>query len=323
MTFPAPTQFDKINKLELSNSSVNMFHSCERKFEFRKLYASSRRDEGYATGVGTALHEGIQSFLTDGDFDKAVFKMLMAYPIQFQTTPMDQKSVQACYATLKQACTFDKINEYELAYFINENGDKVPGVEVSFILRLEDYPWYENGETIPIDYIGFIDLVMYNKLEDKYIVWDIKTTSKDSDMSVQFAFDDQCLPYGLVLEQLLGRKYQSGFEIAYWVVYIHPMESKNKFYSFIKSADDVQEWMRKYLLTLQHMKTYYNMGWFPRRGTACTAWNRPCTFFSLCESRNGPALEKLIAMENANLQTNERPKPSIVIDLSVDYEVGI
>jgi len=315
MTALPPTKFAEITKLEVSNSSMNMFHSCERKFEFRKLFASSRHEEGYAAGVGTALHIGIQHFLEHGDFEAACFEMMLNYPIHFQKTTLDQRSLEACYASLHKACHFDKIGEYELAYFENADGSVTAGTELAFTLRLQDYPFYADGRTIAIDYIGFIDLIMYNKMDDSYLVWDIKTTTKDTDMSVQFAFDEQCLPYGLVLEALLGRDYTKGFEVAYWVLRINPTDPKNLYYSFMKTGEDVQEWVRKYLMGLADIKRYYNMGWFPRRGTACMSWNRPCQFFDLCANRNGESLERLIGAENANLKPHNRPASQLIIDL--------
>jgi len=60
------------------------------------------------------------------------------------------------------------------------------------------------------------------------------------------------------------------------------------------------------------------MGWFPRRGTACLSWNRPCQFFDLCANRNGASLEKLIEAENANFESKPRPESKLIIDLQIE-----
>ena len=59
-----PTDF-----LRVSYSSLNTFASCNRKFEFDKLYPRRERvlEDFYAADVGKALHAGYQDFLIKGD----------------------------------------------------------------------------------------------------------------------------------------------------------------------------------------------------------------------------------------------------------------
>lgn len=304
--------------LELSDSSVKLGSSCARKLEFRKFHESSRRQEGLAMGVGQALHAGTQGFLTHGDFDRALWEMMEQYPIQWQKSAMDQNSIEAAYATLRRACGFTKLGEFELAKIEGPDGELMPAVEVPFVLRLSDFPWYADGRTITIDYIGFIDLIMYDRFNDEYNVWDIKTTTRTVDFNLIYRFDTQCLPYGLVLEALLDHDYRQGFNVAYWTQYIHPLEPLNYFNPYMKTLNDVQEWLRSYLFFLNQIKTYYNMGWFPRAGgNTCNAFQKPCQFVDLCEYRDPNFLNPMIAQENVNLPESTRPDPWIIIDLEI------
>ena len=315
-TFPFP----EIKLLKLSHSSRCTFHSCPRKLEFRKIYNNSRRDESLAMGAGTALHAGIQHWLEHHDEMLAIWAMIKEFPIKYQKTWADQRSLAACYETLIAMMNWERLDEFELAYITKPDGETVAGVEVPFALRISNYPFYTDGRTCTVDYIGFMDLVMYNKMEDEIAVWDIKTTTKSGDMSGQFTFDEQCLPYGLVIEALMGHDVNAGFEVNYWTAYIHPLEPINKLYTYRKTKGDIQDWMQGYLFDLDAIRRYYNLGWFARHSQGCMAWNRLCNFFDFCNTRNPKTIEVMLQQDEANQKVNPRPKPWITVEL--DYNEG-
>lgn len=312
-----PVTYPRIDKLEMSNSSCGSLHSCPRKIEFRKFFNNSRRDESYATGTGSAMHAGIQTYLETKDQEAAIWAMMRKHPFHFQKSFNDAQSLDVLYSTLMSAINWYKLDQFELAYVVKPDGTKVPAVEIPFCLRIKDYPFYADGGKIDVDYIGYMDLIMYDKIEDKYIVWDIKTTVKDTDQYPLFAFHEQCLPYGLVLESLLGNEYGNGFEVAYWSVLKNIFEPKNKYYPFYKSADDVQEWLRGYILDLAAIRQYYNLGWFPRRGSACMGYNRTCVNFDFCETRDPKTIEMMLQQDEAN------QKPPMVHDIWNVVELNV
>ena len=310
--------FPRIEKLDMSNSSCGSLHSCPRKIEFRKIYNNSRRDESYAAGTGSAMHAGIQTYLETKDQDAAIWAMIKKFPIKFQKSFSDAQSLDVLFATLINSINWYKLDQFELAKVTEPDGTIIPAVEVPFILRIKDYPFYDDGGTITVDYIGYMDLIMYDKIEDKYVVWDIKTTVKDVDQFVMFAFHEQCLPYGLVLESLLGNSMTDGFDVAYWSVLKNILEPKNKFYEFYKSETEIQDWLRGYLLDLQAIRQYYNMGWFPRRGSACMGYNRPCVFFDFCETRDPKTIEMMLAQDEANQPEPMKHDIWNVIELNIE-----
>lgn len=316
-TFPFP----ELSKLEWSHSSRATFNSCPRKFEFRKIYNNARRTESLATGAGSALHAGIQSWLQFHDHDLALWEMIKRFPIKYQKSWADANSLAGCYQTLIAMMNWEKMDEYELATFQKPDGTTVPGVEVAFVLRISNYPFYSDGRTIQIDYLGYIDLILYNKLEDEYVVWDIKTTTKDTDKAVEFRFSEQPVPYGLVLEAILGRDVNKGFEVGYWVARINHEEPKNALYAFNKTQNDLQDWMQGYLFDLDCVRRYYNLGWFARNGNSCMTWNRACTFFDFCETRNPKTIEMMLQQDEANQKEFEREEPWIIVEL--DYQEGM
>lgn len=313
---PRVAPFPEFEVLEVSHSSRGSLHSCPRKIEFRKMYASSRRDETQATGSGKAMHEALQSWLVDKDVDKGLWKLISHYPIRFQKTSMDANSLEGCIGTYLHCIQSDLFNEWEIAYVVKPDGTKVPAVEVPFNLRMK-VDFFGNGKMVWINYIGYIDLIMYNKIEDRYAVWDIKSTTKEADFATQFTFDEQCLPYGLVLQKLLNLDYTRGYEVGYWICKLHAVEHYEKLLTFTKDGNDVAEWLRGYLIDIHLLQTYHKLGFFPRNGSSCASWNRQCTFFDMCDTRDYNYLETMIGMENQELAGSDRPEPWVVIDLEV------
>ena len=310
--------FPFLKTLEISHSSRCAFRSCPRKFEFRKIYNNSRRSEGLATGAGKAMHAGVQEYLTNYDEEAAIWAMMREYPIKYQKSFAAERSIDASYISLMHAIHWEKLQEFELAQIVvGEHAVSMPATEVPFILRIKNFPFYPNGQTVTVDYVGFIDLILFNKIENKYLNWDIKTTTKDIDQSVLFQFDEQCLPYGLVLEALLGNNISLGYDVAYWSILINHLEPKNKLYSYNKTQADIQDWIRGYLSDLNLIKQYYNDNWFPRHGNACMGFNRPCANFDFCASRDSKVIEVMLQQDAANQTPKREIKPWVVVELEV------
>ena len=314
-TFP----FARLDKLELSHSSRSSFRSCPRKFEFRKVYNNSRRSESYAGNTGSALHAGIQSWLIHKDFDHAIWQMIKNFPIKYQKSWNDERSLAACYTTLVSMINWEHMGQYEVAQLKKPDGTIVYAVEVPFILRISKYPFFADGGTICVDYRGFIDLILFDKMNNTYIVNDIKTTTRNTDKTVEFRFAEQCVPYGLVLESVLGNDINKGFEVTYWSTVIDHLEPKNTWLPFPKSKVDLRDWMQGYLFDLDQIRRYYNLGWFARNGNSCMNWQRPCVFWDFCETRNPKTIEVMLQQDAANQKEQEKQEePWIIIEL--EYE---
>jgi len=316
--------YRNIETLEVSDSSLSLLHSCPRKFEFRKMFLADRFETSLAASAGTALHEGTQSYCT-GKVSKeaAIFKMLMQYPYEYDKGQMDVRSWQSCTHTLETAMIFwdNDMGDWEIAMIQDAEGLPIPAYEVPFALVIENFPFYSDGRTITLKYIGYIDLILHNKVTGQYAVCDIKTTTVSlSNKVYDFTFADQCLPYGLVLETLLGQEISNGYEVFYWMQYIHPLDATNVLLPFIKTKDDIQDWVVGFMEDMNTIKRSYNAGWFRRRAKSCYAWNRPCTYFDLCDSRNTNSIAAFIKMENSSRESsgNTRVKPWIEIKLETD-----
>lgn len=222
----------QINSLRLSESSRNVLRSCPRKLEFRKFYMHSRRDESLPAGAGTALHAAYQNWLVHKDFELACWQLLLHYPFKFEHNPMKDRSVQACYATLKAMTEFSQYGQYELAY-INVNGENRPGIEVPFQINIANFS-LDDSRFVPVTYVGFIDVVFYDIITGDFVVLDIKTHRNNmDDITAVYKFQDQCLPYAMVLERALNHPIDM-LDVRYMSCYIDTLEPQIRDYSFIK-----------------------------------------------------------------------------------------
>lgn len=309
-------QFAPITELQLSHSSRKALHSCERKFEFRKLHESSGRTETFATSVGSAYHTAWQTYLATGDRDQGLFELIWDFPIKYQKSAMEPRSLEAAVLTYLKTTADTRMDEFELAHVVRpDTGETVPAIEVPFQIVIPEYPFYPDGRTIRVVYIGFMDLIMYNKLTGDYTVWDIKTTTKVEDHDIDFHFDEQCLPYGLVLESLLGKPVANSFEVSYWVHRLLHLDGGAIRYPYMRGPEDVQDWTKGFLYDLDTIRRYYNAGWFPRKSNACGSWNRTCPFFSMCETRDPNVINQMLQGQDDSYVL---PAPWITVELKVN-----
>jgi hypothetical protein len=311
--------------LEVSDSSINLFNSCPRAFEFRKIFNSVRQETTLPTGLGKALHEASQEYVVSGDRNKSIFQLLLHYPYQFYKNPLDNRSWQSAINVADTAFNFwdAEMKDWEIVYLKHpKTGELVPACEVPFGLKLKGLNFQYKGKKINIRYIGYIDLILYNKKLDKYAVADIKTTASNADKTYEFRFASQCIPYALVLDTLLGKtnSAKDGLQILYWVQYIHFLDSESTLYPFTKTPQDITDWTIGFLDSLEHIFKYLNREHFPRRAAKCFTYNSPCKFFDICGQRDPQEIYMQVAYENAiqNKLENIREEPWIDIDLQID-----
>lgn len=278
---------------------------------------NSNRTESLAGNMGNALHAGYQSWLLHKDKELATFEYMLDYPYKYEKKISDPRSLEAGYSTLLALMESQVLAQYELAY-IEIDGKPQPCIEVPFQINIADFS-LSDDEDVPVSYIGFMDLILYDVFNDVYIVVDIKTTRMTTDdMTPIYRFDEQCIPYAIVLERLLGRELNT-LTVKYLSAYIDILEPKVRPYEFLKNEEDIDDWMRGFVIDLQMIKTFYQLNWFPRNSNACFAWNKPCQFFNECQTRNETTVEGM-------LEFNKKPetdagsrgefKPWVTLDLA-------
>ena len=245
------------------------------------------------------------------------------YPIQYQKSPMETRSLEACYGSLMALLDSNLLMQYELAY-VDHGGEQRPAIEVPFALHLQN----QHGDPLFLDqknreyqlvYIGYIDAIVYDVLNDIYLVVDLKTTTKDlPDYSVMFQFDTQCMPYALVLERMLNRSIEN-LSVMYAVVKIDHLLPRVIGLQFEKDSTDLQEWLRVLTMSIRDMQLFHTTKWWPRRQSACVGYGT-CQFAdSMCASRNDDYIRSMFALEHA---PNGNPRPPFEPWFQVDLRIA-
>lgn len=303
-----------VKMLVLSHSSRSLFRSCARKFEFRQMYGDTgTREEAYAAECGVALHAGFQTYLVTRDEQKAIIAFAMKFPYALEMQEKNAyRSLEACYATLMAMINSDLVQRYELVQINTRMGVK-DAIEVPFALQITGTP--TNG--IPVYYVGFIDCILYDPVENVYFVVDVKTTRINvSNYSARYEFDEQVVPYGIILEHALGKPIDE-IKVAYISTYIDLMEPKVTLYSFNKTQQHITDWMEGLCDDIERMGKYIEKKWWPRAtdGNVCFSFNRPCWFIDYCSYRDPAVLKQVIAGEVRENLFHDGQEPWIMAEL--------
>jgi hypothetical protein len=303
------------NYLRVSYSSMNVFESCARKFEFQKLYPrSSDSREQFAADVGTAIHHGYQNYLIHNDRDQATWAYLKDYPYALEfMQEKDDRSCEAGLATLESMYDSIDMAEWELASIKRPDGIIVPAIEVPFELRFK-------GITLPdgrgIAFTGFLDALMSHRFYGTKRTLDIKTHRRYAkDAVAKYKFDSQQVPYGIIVEHLQSNPVES-FEVLYLDCFVDVGEPRVTLYPFTKTKEDIQEWLMKKVMQFQTMIRYMEMDFFPRTDGGCTSWNKPCWFLDVCQSRNQEAITEWL-LNGGEPTVRPYEQPWIIADLEL------
>lgn len=293
--------------LRLSYSSLNVFSSCARKFEFDKFYPKRPRigDDNYAADVGTAIHAGYQNYLITGDKESAIWAFMQAFPVEGEwNQENDYRSLEAALATLEEMFDSIKMQDYELARIRRPNtkeeidagltdGVVVPAIEVPFEIRfpgvrLAPCAAFPDGAGFSI--IGYIDAIMHNLITAYYRTLDIKTSRmKLLDATGKFKFDSQQVPYGIVVDHIAQGQVEA-FEVLYLDCYIDLLEPTVQLYPFLKNRHDLSDWATNKFLQFQNIQRFAALDYFPRTDGGCLFYNKPCRYLEPCQSRDRESL---------------------------------
>ena len=303
--------------LYVSDSSMGVARRCMRKFELMKLYGHLRNDDGgsLAAEVGHALHQGYQNYCKTRNKDEAIWAMISRYPSLLCNSPNDARSMEACYSTLDEMFDHPINARYKIAY-VNVNGVERAAIEVPFRIKLNGVNLFD-GYEIPIYYDGFIDIILYDTVEQKFIVTDIKTTRiKRNDYTMMWCNDPQCLPYAYIIEMALGQPADF-LDIKYLVAYIDALDPKVLTYEFTKTAEDIADWGFNFASDIMRIKNFASLGHFPKNGKACDDWGA-CQYAQVCGYKHPEQIIQYLDLQ-FGLPVWEKPDfiPWFELDLTI------
>lgn len=269
------TRTNPINPYRLSEYSMNLLNTCERKFQKdRLLVPEAPLIESAPSPVlirGSAFGIGVQTYLLTGDIDKAVYQTWLAY---FPEVYDEQKKIYQWRTINNLLCCKDALDRIRARYKVAVFEGK-PAVELSFRLDIDD-KWY---------YVGYIDAVLYDTVSNIYVTFEVKTTAyKLIDLTPMYKNSGQALGYSIVIDKIVGEK-QSKYGVLYFVcrdqqgdnfvpdVYVFP---------FTKTLLDRLRWFYTVGLDVQRLNTMLENDLFPMRGNSCVTFNRVCQHFGTC-----------------------------------------
>lgn len=262
-------------KLRLSHSTLDILHTCERKFELDRLIEGEKIiEESVYFSRGHSYGTGIQWYLATQNIELAIFKAWLAYWPELEQKPkvFQARTLQDLLNIQRELDEF--LEEWEVATF---NGK--PAIELSFRLDINENFYY----------VGYIDVVVKKRNEELYGVVEVKRTSTNlTDVRPLYKFSGQGLGYSIVLDKI-ANKQQSNYSLIYAVGQDikNSLQSKFHLIDFKKTLQDRLHWFISLGLDVKHITEMLELGIFPRRYTSCVRFNKVCTHFSTCNLTAG------------------------------------
>lgn len=267
-------------RVRLSNSTMGLIRSCERKFQKAKLLRTKApREESPALSFGKGYGAGVQHYLvlrsSGVDIPEALAASQYVAWLAYFPALEDERRFQARMVDLiGKAVPFleARLQEWEVATF---NGK--PASELSFCLNISERYYY----------VGYIDLVMRHKESGRYAIVDIKTTSLTAqDLRPYYRNSDQGIGYSIVLDAIVGKELGS-FDVSYWATQLPGSKAemfnpKHHELTFPYTIKDRFDWFLKLYLDVNYITALEQMTAYPKRGNACMSYNRVCNFYTEC-----------------------------------------
>lgn len=165
---------------KVSYSQFSLYHQCPKRWKLDYLDGLRTYEQSIHTLFGTVMHETIQKWLhtvyeesvkaSNGLDLGEMLKSGLAAKYKEHLTENANKH----FTTPQQLTEFyndgvailEYLRKKRTAYFSTRN-TKLVGIEIPLSLKMRE----------GIDFIGFIDLVMYNELDESYTIYDIKTST--------------------------------------------------------------------------------------------------------------------------------------------------
>lgn len=267
--------------IRLSHSTLETVATCERKFQLEKLLQGApEREESEHFSFGHAFGTFGALYLLTQAYEYSIFEGWLAYWPIVETEKKNQELFLEVAERSKPV--LDRLlEEWEVAVFDGE-----PAIELSLRIDIDDVFYY----------VGYVDVVLRHRVTGVYGVLDFKTTGLTiEDLSPLYKHSGQLLGYSIVLDDVAGE--QSSNEVLYFVGRIGRSKFENtraEMYPFAKGLADRLRWFTTLLQDIGFLRQCIELDNFPRRGSGCLHFNRPCKFFGSCHLTSADAYKKFV-----------------------------
>lgn len=282
-----------------SYSILESLHSCARSYALDKIKANIEVSAGMPEPLvkdfvyGHAVGAGAQGLLAAGNnLTAGQFACFVSWAAPFdawQDKPGKLGTTKNLVSAMLAVGRFHDMlaNDPELSCYevmmVEINGQKKPAIELAFCLDTGDgYQYY-----------GHIDVIVRHKFTGRVAILELKTTALTTLQPAMYANSNQALGYALALDmiapgladyEVIYCSYQVG--IGAWHVL-----------PFHKSKTHKAEWVQDLLLDHQRISSYRKLNHYPKNGSSCMKYNRPCRWFGECDFINKQATANLPVLD--------------------------
>lgn len=321
--------------IELSYSSWSTLRGCARRYQLLKRFKHPKYawENGLPAVGGSAVHSYIQSRCIGESHEKASYEFFKSFNFEVEAMDSDYnrkfRAMEDCYASAINAYEKLQITPDEVAKITVGDEDRFC-IEVAFNIIISS-PKFEND----YHFRGFIDIVKFQSFGSVYSVGDFKTqrstqeADETVDLSHVYRYDDQLIPYGLVIAALEQHKRGDfstdgtqliekipNFKTHFYSIYIDVVNSFLKEYTFNRTKDDVKGWLQKLIIDISAIESYHTQEVWPRTHNGCSFFFKPCRFFKNCEVEDHEIMQDLLL----NNHEPAPPKP-VVPWVTINLEV--
>jgi len=212
---------DYTTQKSISYSQTLAYNTCPHQWALKYVKGLQQYKPSIHTVFGTAFHEVLQEWLT------VLYEETIKKAMEMDLEANLLSKMQTIYASEKEKYGEHFSTSEQLSEFLQD------GIEILKYVKQKRASWFSNkytklvGVEIPllhsigenVFFKGFIDIVLYDQQEDRYIILDIKTsTSGWNDWAKK---DDKKLAQLLLYKEFLAKQFSidvDKVDVKYFIV---------------------------------------------------------------------------------------------------------
>lgn len=305
--------YGQIGGKGLSYSRQLTLHQCPRKFQLENIYNLGVRENNVTFAYGHAVAAGVQQLMAEPtNLPLAIVVCAANWDVgMYDELAADKKSlwyavraVELFHSLLSNPAT-NILKNYEIAYFVNDAGDKVPAIELTFAIRCHDGYTYE----------GHIDLILYNPTENSYLILELKTTKFNNLNEASYKNSNQALGYSVVLDSIVRDINASN---SYYVLYLIYKSGRMEYETMLFPKNRVKRahFINNLAIDIEIANLYADTGIYPQHGESCFDFFKPCGFIDSCNLSD----DTLEALARKQTEADAAFSTEMVYDFTYDLD---
>ena len=212
---------DYTSQKSISYSQTLAYNTCPHQWSLKYVKGLQEYKPSIHTVFGTAFHETMQEWLT------VLYEETIKKATEMDLEALLLSNMQTIYASEKEKYGEHFSTSEQLSEFLQD------GIDILKYVKQKRASWFSNkytklvGVEIPllhsigenVFFKGFIDIVLYDQQEDRYIILDIKTST--SGWNEYAKKDDKKLAQLLLYKEFLAKQFSldvDKVDVKYFIV---------------------------------------------------------------------------------------------------------